>query len=100
MPQSLHKQDLVTRLAKKNRHSQEHYQAAINEIFTGIQHELAEGREVILTGFGTFYTRTRKAGRARNFKTNKVMDYKPVRQAAFRVGALLKKAVRKKKGLF
>jgi len=41
----------------------------------------------------------RKGGRGHNFKTNKPVDYKAVRQAAFRVGNILKQAVRRKKGL-
>ena len=94
----MHKTDLVKHLAKKNRRSQEHYQTALNEILAGIQEQLSQGKEVVLTGFGTFYTRQRKGGKGRNFTTRKPMEYQAVRQAAFRVGILLKHAVRRKKG--
>jgi DNA-binding protein HU-beta len=100
MPKILHKQELIRQLAKKHRRPQEHYQTALTNILDSIQEHLAEGREVILTGFGTFYTRTKKGGRGLNFKTKKPMDYKAVRQAAFRPGAILKQAVRRKKSLF
>jgi DNA-binding protein HU-beta len=100
MAKAIHKQDLIRQLSKKNRRPQEHYRAALDEILEGIQGQLSEGREVILTGFGTFYTRTRKAGKGLNFKTKKPMEYKAVRQGAFRVGTLLKQAIRRKKGLF
>ncbi len=93
----MHKTDLVKHLAKKNRRSQEHYQIALNEILVGIQEQLAQGKEVALTGFGTFYTRHRKGGKGMNFKTRKPMEYQAVRQVAFRVGILLKQAVRSKK---
>ena len=59
----MHKTDLVKHLAKKNRRSQKHYQTALNEILAGIQEQLSQGKEVVLTGFGTFYTRHRKGGK-------------------------------------
>jgi nucleoid DNA-binding protein len=49
--------------------------------------------------FGTFYTRMKKGGKGYNFQTKKAMSFHLVRQAAFRPGAVLKKAVRRKKGL-
>ncbi len=93
----MHKTDLVKYLAKKHRRPQDHYQTAINEILAGVQEQLAQGKEVALTGFGTFYTRMRQASRGINFKTKKTIEVKPVRLAAFRVGTLLKQAVRRKK---
>jgi DNA-binding protein HU-beta len=62
--------------------------------------KLAEGKELQLLGFGTFYTRVHKGGKGLNFKTKQKVEYKALRQAAFRPGALLKQAVRRKKGLF
>ena len=94
----MHKTDLIKHLAKKNRRSQEHYQTALNEILAGLQEQLALGKEVVLTGFGTFYTRQRKGGKGMNFQTRKPIEYKAVRQVAFSVGRLLKQAVRNKKG--
>ena len=87
-------------LAKKNRRPQSHYDTAIAEIFDGLQEQLSQGKDVRFLGFGTFYTRMHKGGTARNFKKKEPLEYKPVRLAAFRPGSLLKKAVRKKKGLF
>jgi DNA-binding protein HU-beta len=93
----MHKEDLIKHLAKKNRRPQQFYRDALNELVAGIQHHLAQGKEIALTGFGTFYTRLHKGGKGRNFKTKQPMQYKPVRLAAFRPGALLKQAVRRKK---
>lgn len=93
----MHKEELITYLSKKYRRSKRHYQEAINEILEGIQHHLTQGKKMHLMGFGTFYTRTHKGGRSLNFKTKKSVEYKPVRQAAFRPGNLLKQAVRRKK---
>ena len=53
----MHKTDLIKHLAKKNRRSQEHYQTALNEILADIQQRLSQGKEVVLTDFGTFCDR-------------------------------------------
>ena len=96
----MHKEELIKHLAKKNRRSQQHYRDALNEILEGVQAQLVRGKTVSLLGFGSFYTRMHKGGKGRNFKTNKQIEYKAVRIAAFRPGALLKRVVRRKKGLF
>jgi DNA-binding protein HU-beta len=93
----MNKEELIKYLSKKHRRPQSHYQEAITEIFDGIKHHLAEGKVFQLLGFGTFYTRIRQGGKGLNFQTNKPIEYKAVRIAAFRPGALLKKAVRRKK---
>jgi nucleoid DNA-binding protein len=96
----MHKEEFIKQLARKNRRPKQHYRDAITEIFAAIEERLADGKEVCLTGFGTFYTRMHKGGKGRNFKTKQPMEYKAVRLAAFRPGMLLKQAVRRKKGLF
>ncbi len=96
----MNKEELIKHLAKKHRRSQQHYRTAITEIFESITEKLADGKEIQLIGFGTFYTRQHKGGKGTNFKTKQQIEYKPVRQAAFRPGNQLKRAVRKKKGLF
>ena len=94
-----HKEEFIKRLAKKHRCSQQFYRDALHEILGDIQEHLAQGKSVHFIGFGSFYTRMRKGGRGYNFKTNKPVDYKAVRQAAFKVGNILKQAVRRKRGL-
>jgi nucleoid DNA-binding protein len=96
----MHKENLIKKLAKKNRRTRQFYRDALNEIIDGIQSQLAEGKTVTLMGFGTFYTRMHKGGKGRNFKTKKPMEYKAVRLATFRPGNTLKQAVRRKKGIF
>ena len=73
------------------------YNQVLKELLAGIQSELAAGRKVQFLGFGTFYTRIRKASKGRHFKTKKVINVPELRIPAFRSGSLLKKAVRKKK---
>ncbi|GHO85234.1 transcriptional regulator [Dictyobacter formicarum] len=96
----MNKRDFIKHLAKTYRRSQRHYDTAITEIFEGLQEKLAAGKEVSFLGFGTFYTRQHKGGKGLNFKTKQPVEYKALRQAAFRPGSLLKQAVRRKKGLF
>jgi nucleoid DNA-binding protein len=96
----MHKEELIKYLAKKNRRSQHHYRTALTEILDGMKEKLVDGKEVRLFGFGTFYTKMQQAGKGRNFKTGKPMEYKPVRRVGFHAGDLLRKAVRRRKGLF
>ncbi len=96
----MNKEQLIKHLAKKNRRPLHHYREALTEIFDGIQEKLADGKDIKLLGFGRFYTRVHKAGKGRNFKTGKQIEYKPVRVVVFHAGELLKKVVKRKKGLF
>jgi DNA-binding protein HU-beta len=98
--EDMNKEAFIKHLAQKNRRSQNHYRAALSEILDGLKEKLADGKEIQLLGFGRFYTRTHKGGKGRNFKTGEVKEYKPMRVVEFHPGDLLKKAVRKKKGLF
>lgn len=85
---------LVKRLAAKNRRSQKHYQEALQEILQGIQEQVAQGNNVQLIGFGTFYTRTHKGGKVRNPRTGNEVEYGSFKQVDFRPGAVLKSAVK------
>ena len=67
---------------------------AIDASLRVIEQGLREGKTVTFPGFGTFYTREKQAGQARNFQTGKLMTYPARRQAAFRPGEILKRAVR------
>jgi DNA-binding protein HU-beta len=75
----MNKEEFIKHLAKKNRRSQNHYRTALSEILQGMREKLVDGKEIQILGFGRFYTRTHKGGKGRNFKTGKIMEYKPVR---------------------
>jgi len=60
-----------------------------------ITQALRDGQTVVLPGFGTFYTRERKAGTVRHIRTGEPLAIPTLRQADFRVGELLRRAVRK-----
>jgi DNA-binding protein HU-beta len=62
-----------------------------------LRKELARGRKVQLTGFGTFYLSRRSASRGRNFQTQELMDIPAMTLPRFSAGDGLKRAVRRKK---
>jgi DNA-binding protein HU-beta len=94
---TINKETFVRYLAKKNRRTQHHYNEAIVEILEGIKDQLKEGKHVHFLGFGTFYTRVKKSSKAFNIKTKQTMDVPEMRLAAFRVGNVLRRAVKTKK---
>ena|SRR2546421_75366 len=93
----IHKQAFIRYLAKENRRPQHFYQTALTEFFDGIQNQLKEGKRVQFPGFGTFYTRKQKARKGINPKTKVKIDIPEMRLAGFKVGDVLKRAVRGKK---
>ncbi len=92
-----HKQAFIRYLAKKNRRPQHFYHTALTEIFDGIADQLKEGKRLQFPGFGTFSTRTQKARKGMNIKTKQKIDIPEMRLASFKVGNVLKRAVRGKK---
>lgn len=88
--------DLIRSLARTHGRSQAQYRQTLAEILEGITGHLAHGHQVHLIGFGSFYTREQPTGKVRSFQTGRSMTVPARRVAAFRVGALLKQAVRQK----
>jgi DNA-binding protein HU-beta len=99
---SMFKTEFIRRVAKETRLSQRVVADVLGASHSVIQQVLSQGQEVKLPGFGTFYTRERPEGRLQQFGTKKMVRVPAVRVAAFRVGDVLKRGVRKAKrrGLF
>ena len=93
----MYKTDLVRKVAKKTRLSQRIVNDVVTESLAAITEALSRGQDVVLPGFGTFYTKQRKEGRVRHICTREVIAIPAVRQADFRVGELLRQAVRKER---
>ncbi len=87
---------LDSALSRKNRRAQRHYREAVQEIFEGMQHHLAAGKQLTITGFGTFSTRMHKGGKGMNLHTKTPVEYPAHRRVSFRPGSLLKTAIRRK----
>lgn len=93
----MYKTDLVRSVAKDTRLSQR----LVNDVLTGalatISQTLSRGQTVTLPGFGTFYTRQYQGGSVRSIRSGETIPVAPRRQAAFRVGELLREAARTEK---
>ncbi len=87
--------DFIRYLAHKHRRYQAPYRQALRDILEGITDQLAHGQRVQLIGFGTFYTREQPEGTVTNVRTGRLVKVPAHRVAAFRVGELLKRTVRK-----
>jgi DNA-binding protein HU-beta len=89
--------ELVRRIARETGLSQRVVAQVLRTTLAAIQEGLATGEPVTFPGFGTFYTSQRHAGRVRSVRTGRQVDVPARRVAAFRVGAVLKRAVAAKR---
>ena len=94
----MYKTDLVRKVAKETRLSQRIVGDVLTESLAQIAEALSRGQSVVLPGFGTFYTKDRKEGHVQHIRTREVIAIPAMRQADFRVGELLRQAVRRGKG--
>ena len=93
----MYKTDLVRKVAKETRLSQRIVNDVMTESLAAITEALSRGQDVVLPGFGTFYTKQRPAGQVRHIRTGAVLNIPTMRQADFRVGELLRQAVRRER---
>ena len=68
---NLRKGDIVTRVATQLGSSRAQGEAALNAVLTSIQEALVAGDRVVLTGFGSFSSRTVKARRIKPIRSGK-----------------------------
>ena len=92
---SMYKTALIRRVAKETRLSHRIVDDVVSESLEAITQALRDGQTAVLPGFGTFYTKERKAGTVRHIRTGEPLAIPAMRQADFRVGELLRRAVRK-----
>ena len=89
----VYKEAIIRRVAKDTRLGQRIVSDVLNGAMKEVTASLKRGDTVQLTNFGTFYSRRRNAGKARDFQTGKRVDVAARTVAAFRVGTRLKPAV-------
>ncbi len=88
------KKDLVDRVAKAAGLTKKQAAEAVDGVFDAITHALKGGEPVLLTGFGKFEVREKKARPGINPKTLERIQL-PARNApAFKAGKALKAAVK------
>src|SRR5215213_561191 len=90
----MYKTDLVKRIARDTRVSQRIVADVIDSTTRLIEQALRDDQSVSFPGFGTFYSKERQQGQVRHITSGKMVTYPARRVAAFRVGEVLKRAVR------
>ncbi|OQX84948.1 MAG: hypothetical protein B6D63_03470 [Candidatus Latescibacteria bacterium 4484_7] len=97
----MNKTELIEKVAKKTGLTLKDSRAAVDAIFSTapkegvIATELAAGRRVQITGFGTFVTRRRKKRKGRNPQTGEAITIPATKFPAFSAGKALKSRVQK-----
>ena len=91
----MYKAHIVRKVAKETRLSQRIVDDVLRETLTTVTQALRDGQTVVLPGFGTFYTKERQPSTVRHIRTGEMIAIPALRQADFRVGELLRQAVRK-----
>jgi len=97
----MNKTELVEKVSKKTGMTKKDSSAAVDAIFSTapkegiIATELAQGRRVQITGFGTFQTRKRKKRKGRNPQTGETITIPATKFPAFSAGKALKSRVAK-----
>ncbi len=89
----MHKNDLIKKVAEDTGVSNRDAEAVVNAVFKNIEDTIAGGGKVVVTGFGTFERKTRKARKGRHPSSGAVIDIPEKHAASFSPGKLLKEKV-------
>jgi DNA-binding protein HU-beta len=93
----MNKAELVEQIAKKAKLPKATAKTALDVTLQVVMATVAKGEPVALTGFGTFKSAMRKAGRRFNPQTRKPIQVPAKRVAKFSVGKGFKQMVAKNK---
>lgn len=88
------KTELIHKVSEDCGLSQKDVGICLNSIIEAIRDELSSGGDVAIPGFGSFSVAERSARQARNFKTGEMMDVPATKTVKFKVGKVLKDAVK------
>lgn len=91
---SVTKRELIDLVSKKANLTNKASKEAIRVFLNGVRDSLKRGEKVVLSGFGTFSIRARKAKKGRNPKTGATITIAARKAPGFTPGKSLKKAVR------
>src|SRR4051812_29609845 len=86
------KEEFIRRVSKETRLPQRHVLDMLNASHRLLEEIMRAGEKVTFPGFGTFYTRERKAGKVKSIKTGKIVEFAARKVTAFRAGEYLKRA--------
>lgn len=89
------KTELIKQLARHHKMTKVKTTQIVDEILTTIMDSVANGDDVVITGFGTFRLVTHAAKRVKNPRTSEMMDVPAHKSANFRLGKNFKELLNK-----
>lgn len=89
------KADIIEKVAKEAHLTKKAAKEAVDSTFDNISTALKKGDKVVLSGFGTFVVRGRKARPGRNPKTGQTIQLPSMNTVGFIASKGVKKTVRK-----
>jgi nucleoid DNA-binding protein len=89
------KVDIIERVSKDVRLTRKAAKEAVDSTFDSIRESLKKGEKVVISGFGTFIIRGRKARTGRNPKTGQSLQLPQMNTIGFIAAKSIKKSVRK-----
>ena len=89
----MHKSDLSKKVSEATGLSNKDAEAAVDAAFEAITGALATGDKVVITGFGTFERKQRKARTGRHPSTGAVINIPTKHAASFSAGKILKEKI-------
>lgn len=90
----MNKSELVARIADLADLSKRDAEKALNSTVLAVQEALVKGEKVVLTGFGTFEVKERKARVGHDPRTGAKIDIPALNAPTFKAGKVLKEKVR------
>ncbi len=88
------KNDLIELVAKKTNLTNKATRDVIQTFLTTVQDSLKRGEKVVLTGFGTFSLRPKKARPGRNPKTGERINLPARKTPGFTAGKSFKRSIK------
>ena len=89
------KADIIEKVAKDVRLTRKAAKEAVDATFDSVIETLRKGDKVVISGFGTFVIRGRKARTGRNPKTGQSLQLPQMNTVGFIAAKSIKKSVRK-----
>ncbi len=93
----MNKRELVGRVAARTKLPEGDVAEVVDEVIRVISTSVARGEKVVLSGFGTFYRRSRARRVARNIWTNEALPLPAANVPAFRPGKPFREAVMRRR---
>lgn len=91
----MNKSELISTVSDEGGFTKVDTEKFIGTFIKVLEKALADGEEIVITGFGSFRVAERKARTARDFRTQQSMNVPPSNTVRFKVGKNLKEAINK-----